>query len=165
MGRFIHSYEVFLREFEKGNVYISKDYTYKIFEYLETDNDDAIEDLIDKGKAEKFKDAEFKPEYYEYLKNDLAVLQRIQRLWSKIERDPKLLELLKRLKNNALLKKSKIILFTKSAETAEYLSEKVNDVLKGKAICSQGNLVKEHGKSSSRTLMPRRRIKKMITAC
>ncbi|MBK7449095.1 MAG: SWF/SNF helicase family protein [Anaerolineales bacterium] len=31
-----------------------------------------------------------------------------------------------------------MILFTESAETAEYLSEKVNDVLKGKAICFSG---------------------------
>lgn len=138
VGRFIHSYELFLREFEKGNVYISKDYSYKIFEYLESDNDNAIEDLIEKGKAEKHKSSEFKPEYHDLLKNDLAVLRNIQRLWSKIERDPKLLELLEQLRKNTLLKNNKIILFTESAETAEYLTENVNKVLKGKAVCFSG---------------------------
>lgn len=138
VARFIRSYELFLREFEKGNVYISKDYSYKIFEYLENDDDSAIEDLIGKGKAEKYKSTDFKPEYSDLLRNDLAVLRKIQRLWSKVGRDPKLLELLEQLSGNPLLKKNKIILFTESKETAEYLTENVNKVLKGRALCFSG---------------------------
>lgn len=139
VGRFIHSYELFLREFEKGNVYISKDYTYKVFEYLENDDDAAIEDLISKGRAEKYKSTEFKPEYADLLRSDLAVLRKIQRLWSKIERDPKLLALLKQLSKNKLLKESKIILFTESKETAEYLTEHINKAHKDQALCFSGS--------------------------
>ncbi len=43
IGRFIHSYELFIREFEKGNVYTSKKHINKIFEYLENDNDEAVQ--------------------------------------------------------------------------------------------------------------------------
>ncbi|HJS17831.1 MAG TPA: helicase-related protein [Anaerolineales bacterium] len=137
--RFIHSYELFLREFENGNVYISKDYTYKILEYLENDEDAAIEDLITKGKAEKYKSTEFKPEYIDLLKNDLAVLRKVQRLWTKIERDPKLLALLKQLSRNKLLKENKLILFTESKETAEYLTSEINKAHKNQALCFSGS--------------------------
>lgn len=138
VARFIHSYELFLREFEKGHLIISKDYADKVFDYLDADDDDAIEELIRKGKAQEFKSSEFKPEYYDLLKSDLAVLRKVQRLWSKVERDPKLLELSKQLTRNSLLKNSKIILFTESKETAEYLTENINKVVKGKAICFSG---------------------------
>ncbi len=43
IDRFIHSYEMFIKEFEKGNVYISKKHTNKIFELLENDDDEAIQ--------------------------------------------------------------------------------------------------------------------------
>lgn len=139
VGRFIHSYELFLREFEKGNVYISRYYTQKIFEYLENDDDSAIEDLISKGKAEKYKSTEFKPEYVDLLKNDLTVLRQIRRMWSKVERDPKLLALLKQLSKNKLLKENKLILFTESKETAEHLTREMNKTHKNQALCFSGS--------------------------
>ena len=43
LSRFINSYEQFLREFDRGNVYISKEYTSKLFELLEEDDDEAIQ--------------------------------------------------------------------------------------------------------------------------
>ena len=63
IGRFIHSYEMFIDEFEKGNVYTSKKYINKIFEYLENDDDEAVQRLIDEGKADKYKSSEFQPEF------------------------------------------------------------------------------------------------------
>jgi len=138
VGRFIHSYELFIKEFEKGNVFTSKKHIYKIFEFLENDDDEAVQRLINEGKAEKYKSIEFKPEYLGLLKNDLAVLRKVQRLWLKVERDPKLLELLKQLSKSALLKENKIILFTESKETAEYLTANINKAHKEQAICYSG---------------------------
>lgn len=138
VGRFIHSYELFINEFEKGNVYTSKKHIYKIFEFLENDDDEAVQRLIDEGKAEKFKSNEFKPEFLDLLKNDLAVLRKVQRIWTKVERDPKLLELLKQLSKSAILKENKIILFTESKETAEYLTANINRVNNKQAICFSG---------------------------
>lgn len=138
IGRFIHSYELFIREFEKGNVYTSKKHSNKIFEYLENDNDEAVQQLIDSGKAEQFKSSDFKPEFLEALKSDLAILENIQRLWAKINRDPKLNALLEALSTNSLLKDNKIILFSESKETAEYITEHINKVYKNQALCFSG---------------------------
>jgi superfamily II DNA/RNA helicase len=138
IGRFINSYKLFIREFKKGNVYISKDFTNKIFEYLESDNDDAIQDLIDSGKADKFKSSDFKSEFIEALKSDLTILENIQELWAEVTRDPKLNELLEQLSENKYLKENKIILFTESKETAEYLTENVNKHFKNQALSFNG---------------------------
>ncbi len=54
IDRFIHSYEMFIKEYEKGDVYISKGYINKIFELLEQGDDEAVQKLINEGKAEKY---------------------------------------------------------------------------------------------------------------
>lgn len=138
IGRFIHSYELFIREFEKGNVYTSKKHINKIFEYLEDDNDEAVQQLIDSGKADKFKSSDFKPEFLETLKSDLVILENIQKFWAKVNRDPKLIALLEVLSTNKLLKSNKIILFSESKETAEYITEHINKAYKNQAICFSG---------------------------
>jgi superfamily II DNA/RNA helicase len=139
IDRFIHSYELFIKEFDKGNVYTSKEYINKIFEYLENDDDQAVQKLIDEDKADKYSSGDFQPQFGEMLKNDLKVLRKVQKLWASIERDPKLAELLKQLAENKLLKGNKIILFTESKETAEYLTEHVNRTHKNQALCFTGD--------------------------
>ena len=51
--RFIHSYERVIAEFKKGNVYISKKHIGKIFELLESDDQEGIERLLEEDKAER----------------------------------------------------------------------------------------------------------------
>lgn len=138
IGRFIHSYELFIREFEKGNVYTSKKHINKIFEYLENDDDEAVQQLIDSGKAEHFKSSDFKPEFLETLKSDLVILENIQKFWANVNRDPKLNALLEVLSENQLLKSNKIILFSESKETAEYITEHINKAYKNQALCFSG---------------------------
>jgi len=121
--RFINSYEQFIKEFENGNVYVSKKYTYKIFEFLEDDNDEAIQRLIDEEKAERYSSKDFTKEFKEKLENDLRVLGEISKLWENIKRDPKLLKFIDVLSSRKILKDSKIIIFTESKETAEYVGK------------------------------------------
>ena len=59
-------------------------------------------------------------------------------MWVKIDRDPKLMALLDQLSKNSHLRTSKIILFTESKETAEYLTENINKSLLGSALCFTG---------------------------
>jgi len=134
VARFIHSYEMFIKEFKNGNIYVSKKYSYKIFEYLENDDDEAIQRLIDEGKAEKFASVEFRDKFLIDLENDYEILKSIKSLWQKVERDPKLLKFLDELSNNAVLKKNKLIIFTESKETAEYLSKNINGKLPDVAL-------------------------------
>jgi superfamily II DNA or RNA helicase len=132
--RFITSYELFIREFDKGNVYISKKYINKIFELLENDDDAAVQELIESGRAECYKSSDFTDAFRSDLQNDLEILKRIQRLWQTIQRDPKLEKLQHELSSNVILKDNKIIIFTESKETAEYLCSNIKD----KAICYHG---------------------------
>jgi len=138
IDRFIHSYELFIAEYEKGNVYLSKKHINKVFELLENDDDEAVQRLIDEGKAERHDSKEFTEYFIQDLRNDLEILQQVKSLWKRIDRDPKLLALLKRLETNNLLKENKLILFTESKETAEYLAKNVNKAHPTEALCFTG---------------------------
>jgi len=121
LHRFISSYEQFLRELENGNVYVSKKYTYKLFEFLENDNDEAIQKLIDEDKAQRYASKDFRPEFKKRLENDLKTLREVSKLWDNVNRDPKLLKFIDVLSSRTILKDNKIIIFTESKETAEYV--------------------------------------------
>ena len=60
-------------------------------------------------------------------------------MWKPIEHDPKLEKFLDELKNNDLLKKNKILIFSESKETAEYLTENINKKFNNKAMLFTGD--------------------------
>ncbi|MDD2716797.1 MAG: helicase-related protein [Candidatus Wallbacteria bacterium] len=131
LQRFIKSYDHFIREFDKGFVYLSKDYSGKIFDYLESDDPDAIRRLIDEEKAEKYDSCDFKDNFRDDLLNDHKILLEISKLWEKVKRDPKLLTFKDYLSNDPILKDdNKLILFTESKETAEYLHANLSKIEK-----------------------------------
>ena len=127
LNRFIHSYTRFIEEYDKGYVYVSKKYINKIFEFLENDDEKAIQRLIDEDKAEKYSAKNFRKAFIRDLQSDLAILQEVYRLWSGINYDPKLEKFIKILSNNKLLRENKIIVFTESKETAQYLGKNLKD--------------------------------------
>jgi hypothetical protein len=78
LGRFIHTYERVITEFNKGHVFISKKHTSKIFELLESDEQEGINRLLDEDKAEKLAAKDFKPEFLADLESDLKALKNIR---------------------------------------------------------------------------------------
>jgi superfamily II DNA/RNA helicase len=128
IDRFLATYQMFLDEYNKGNVYISKKYANKIFDLLENDDDDAIQKLIDEGKAQKIESNLFTEKLKFDLENDIRVLQEIKNMWNKVTRDPKFLQFKTELQNSDILKNSKLIIFTESKETAEYLYKNLNNI-------------------------------------
>ena len=138
VDRFLASYEMFIKEFDAGNVYVSKKHTKKIFELLENDDDEAIQKLIDEGKAEKYPSDEFNKELREDLLHDKAILLEIKKLWENVNRDPKLLKFKNELSNKHTLKNNHIIVFTESKETAEYLAKSLGQAYQGKVLCFTG---------------------------
>ncbi len=138
LSRFIYSYRTFLSELEKGNVYVSKKYTNKIFEFLENDDEEAIQRLIDEEKAEKYPAKDFIPEFKKDLESDLSTLTEIDKLWQNIKRDPKLLTFKKKLSTTELLKRQKLIVFTESKETANYLAKNLEEICPGKVLTFSG---------------------------
>ncbi len=138
IGRFILSYEKFLKEFNNGYVYISKEYINKIFDWLESENDEAIQELLESGKAKKYPAEDFEESLKKDLENDLEILKEIQSLWSEVHRDPKLDQFILEASNKSVLKKNKLIVFTESRETAEYIGEELNKKLSGGVVVFTG---------------------------
>lgn len=136
--RFITSYTEFIKELENGHVYISEKYQNKIFEYIESDDLGKIQDLIEGEKAKKLDAKDFDPTFLNDLQDDLAVLQQIYGLWMGIKRDPKLLKFVEVLQKDPILNSNKLIIFTESKETAQYLRKNLEDSLKEKVLLYHG---------------------------
>ncbi|MBC8392726.1 MAG: helicase, partial [Deltaproteobacteria bacterium] len=139
VDRFLHSYEMFLQELDNGSVYVSAKHTNKIFELLENDDDEAIQKLIDEGKAEKYGSKDFREDLEKDLEHDLGILKTIKALWQQVARDPKLLKFTSELARNAVLKKNHLIIFTESKETANYLYKNIDKEYPGKALLFTGD--------------------------
>jgi len=138
VDRFLHSYKMFIKELDNGNVYLSKEHTNKIFELLENDDDAAVQRLIDEGKAEKYDSKDFRKKLKKDLQHDHAILMEVKKLWQNVKRDPKLLKFIKELSKNAVLKNNHLIIFTESKETANYLFKNINNEYPEKVLLFTG---------------------------
>ena len=139
VDRFLHSYEMFIKEFDNGNVYVSKKHTGKIFEFLENDDDAAIQRLIDEGKAERYDSKDFKKELKNDLEDDRVTLVEIRELWRNVNRDPKLIKFINELSKNRVLRNNHLIIFTESKETANYLFKNIIKEYPGKVLLFTGD--------------------------
>ncbi len=138
LGRFIHTYERVISEFHKGHFFISKKHIGKIFELLESDNQESIDRLLEDDKAERLSAQDFLPTFITDLESDLKALKAIRNHWEKITRDPKWESFRDILKKTPLLKSGKIIIFTESKETADYLAAKIRDEVDHKILLFTG---------------------------
>ena len=165
--RFINSYELFLKELKAGNVYVSKKHANKIFELLNEGNEVAVYKLLAEDKAKKYPAEDFTEDLEKDLKSDIEVLREIESLWGDIKCDPKLLTFVsallpppnlvrkrgnvvvrRPLKQNViqetlnsfiLSKSKKLIVFTESKETAEYLGEELNKKFPNEVLVFTGS--------------------------
>jgi len=135
----LHSYEMFLTQFNNGYVYVSKGHIHKIFQALEEGDDEVVDKLIEEGKAQKYPSSDFTLQLKEDLEHDLEVLKRVKTLWQSIERDPKFLRLYEELSKNPILKGNHIVIFTESKETAMYLGEQLENHLPEKVLLFTGD--------------------------
>ncbi len=124
LTRFIKSYERFIEMYEGGTVWISSDVD--VFEQLEMDDEEKLFQLMDEGRAEKYGSYDFAPEFEASLQSDLSVLRKIKSIWDKISADPKIDYFIRELKNNPILKGQKILLFSESKETVDYLQNRLD---------------------------------------
>ena len=138
LGRFIHTYERVIAEFQKGHVFISKKHIGKVFELLESDDQEGIDRLLEEDKAEKLDAKDFLPTFITDLENDLKALKAIRNQWQKVTRDPKWESFRGILKKTPLLKTGKLIIFTESKETADYLAAKIREEVEPKTLLFTG---------------------------
>lgn len=140
LERFIKSNERFLEEFENGTVYESKNYINKIFDLLESGNETAVQRYIDEDKATAYPAENFNAKRLKNdLNHDINLLKELRTQWKKVKRDPKLLEFEEKLNNEEILKKNKIIVFTESKETADYLQNYLKDTVNGGVLVYHGD--------------------------
>lgn len=139
LARFIRTYERFLAAFESGAVFISKKHIAKVFELLEQDDIESVQELIDADLAERLPAKEFTQDFPRDLNHDIAVLREIQTAWATIERDPKWERLAISLREQVILREPRIVLFTESKETALYLAARLRTELAEKVIVFTGD--------------------------
>jgi len=138
LDRFTHSYARVITEFKKGNVYISKKHVGKIFDLLEQDDQEGIENLLEQEKAERLSAKDFSAEFIVHLKADYRTLRRIKKMWANVRRDPKWLAFRDVLRSEPQLRQGKPIIFTESQETAEYLAARIRDEVEPKTLLFSG---------------------------
>ena len=136
LGRFIESYQKFIKMYEQGTVYISK--KANVYDLLDNGDTKKLMYLIEQQDAVKFESKEFEARFIRDLRNDLTKLEYLQDMWSEIDCDPKLVEFRNQLQSNSLIKGRKIIVFTESTETAEYLYDNLGDIFGSRVVCFSG---------------------------
>jgi len=125
IDRFILSYENFISMYESGTIYISK--KVNVYDLLENDDIDKLEELVDEDKAHKYHSKDFKKGFLSKLEFDLQILRNIKKLWQQVNSDPKLEKFILELKKTKALKNNKLIIFTESKETGDYIYETLLD--------------------------------------
>lgn len=126
LSRFIESYEKFIEMTQTGTVYISK--KVDVYDLLDDGNTEKLIYLIEHQDVMKFKTSDFEPRFIKELQEDLAQLKYLQNLWSLVKTDPKLDEFKRNLQQNRVMRGKKVIVFTESKETAEYLCDNLRDI-------------------------------------
>ncbi len=139
LERFIRSYDRVIEEFDKGHVYISKKHINKIFDLLERDDQEAIDRLLEEDKAERLDAKDFSADFIRDLEDDRKILLETDKLWKRIKRDPKWEAFREVLRSQPRLKEDKLIIFTESKETAEYLAQLISDEVEPRVLLFTGN--------------------------
>ena len=130
VDRFIKSYENYIDFIDKRNlVPISKEIDFEL-------DDEEIDFLLNNDEynelAKNRKD--FENEFFSDLDNDLMILKEIKKYWTSLneEDDEKINTFVNYLKNN--IKPNKLIIFTESKETGDFLFEKLLPIYKDRII-------------------------------
>lgn len=136
LARFIDSYERFIKMFETGIVYVGK--IKNLYDLLDTGEDQKLLYLIEQGELWTFNSDEFAISFIRDLRSDLAQLRTWQSLWNLIKVDPKLIEFKRNLTTSPVMHGKKVVVFTESTETAEYLHKNLAELYGDRVIFYSG---------------------------
>ena len=134
LHRFKIATERMIQMFEKGKIYIAPDL--KVNDLMDKDwTDEDIEDKINELSEENPRNRIFAPEdfeegFLEGLKRDLDLIDELHREWSQVEEDPKMAEFINLLNfdlfNEEKNPTGKLVIFTESKETSDYLKRSLD---------------------------------------
>ena len=130
LNRFTLATKAMITMFDSGVVYIAPNL--KVSEFI---IEGRIEELIEKIENSRETDPtitvctpdDFEPEFIIELKKDYEIIERLNKLWSKVTEDPKIDEFISVL-NSTLLSKEinpqgKLVVFSESKETTSYITK------------------------------------------
>lgn len=137
LTRFIDSHKKFIQMYNTGEVWISR--KLNVDDLIDREDFDALIEGKEKGNAFSFKSNEFRDSFIEDLNKDLDILSNLKEKWDAIQYDCKLEHFLRLLDTDKNLK-NKIIIFTESKETAEYLENNIRERLNRNVILFTGSM-------------------------
>ncbi len=157
LKRFVRASEAMLKMIDNDRICIAPDH--KVEEYIMEDKEDELlqklaEDQDTDPRIKILKKSDFKDDFTEELKKDHYILTNLEKEWGKIIQigiDPKLQKFFSVLNKKLLLKsynpEQKLVIFSESQETTEYLKDKLisagrRDVLAVSSI-NRGELQKK----------------------
>lgn len=119
--RFITSYERFIEMYKDGTIYISK--KVNVYDLLDNDDIEELEQAVEDERAQKYLSKDFRKDYLADLEHDLKTLKDVWGLWKNMDEDPKLDRFKTELEEHNVLNNNRLVIFTESKETGEYLYE------------------------------------------
>ena len=130
-----------IKMFEENKILIAPDYDVKGMMAKDMELDQIIENLVEKGLSEKdfvYESSDFSDELLELLQDDATKLAKLCERWDKVSADPKLDEFISLL-NNELFDENrnaegKLVIFSESVDTLNYLNEQLKSRLDRKDI-------------------------------
>lgn len=132
INRLINSYDSFIKAYENGNIYIGKGVD--IENLLDYDDIEELDKYLNTKEIDKYNAQDFQEALYKDLLNDRDLLNDISKIWSNIDTDPKFNQLISTITTHPLLKAQRILIFTESKETAEYLFYNLEKYLPGQCM-------------------------------
>ena len=132
LRRYRDANRVMLNMFEKGTIYIAPNL--HVNELLIADKEDELIKQIDEARytdptIEICTPEDFDPQFIKGLQEDDDILENLVAAWDKITQDPKLEEFVKKLKQELFDRninpEGKLVIFSESKETTEYLAKEL----------------------------------------
>ena len=131
LGRYHRANAAMVKMFDNDRIYIAP--KLGVSDFINDDNEaeliSILEENDDPNLIRQMTADDFRPGFYEGLVHDQQVLDNLVARWEKIDRDPKLDELVKRLKGEFFQKKindqGRLVIFSESKETSLYLYEEL----------------------------------------
>jgi superfamily II DNA/RNA helicase len=136
LSRFIKSYRQFIEMCNTGGVYISK--KVNVYDLMDNGDDEKLRQFVEDDKVEYFDFSRFSEDFMPTLERDLEMLSELYSRWQGITEDQKIDEFKRELRENDTLK-NKVIIFTESKETAEYLGDELKDLYGDTVIVFSGD--------------------------
>jgi SNF2 family DNA or RNA helicase len=139
LGRFRNNTQAMVTMFERGKIYIAP--SLNVSEYIIEDREDELVELIltkqgDDATLQICNPEDFEPNFLPGLLKDLEILDDLAARWGGVKEDPKLDEFVHRLKTEllspginhsaAIHGKPKLVVFSESKETTDYLVKQLH---------------------------------------